>query len=103
MAKTKAKKTPKAPARKPDPEVWAQPKFKALLDGKGKLSSDGLKIMIENQRGINGKLYDALEDAIKAIQKANPEHGKKGSPLDKALALVKTVPGDGPPGCPGGN
>ena len=96
----------KAKARKPDPKVWAKPKFKALLGPTGCVSCDGLKLMIENQRGINGKLYEAIEAAIKIILKDHPARaqskGKKPSPLSEALALVKSVPGDGPPGCPTG-
>ena len=107
MAKKKAKKA-KARVQRPDPKVWAKRDFKALRGPTGCMSCDGLKIMVENQRGINGKLYEAIEEAINAIKKSNPESvakNKRGepSPLAKALALVKTVPGDGPPGCPGGN
>jgi len=104
-ATKKAKAKAKAKARKPDPKVWALPKFRTLLDGNGCVSADALKLVIENQRGINGKLYEAIEEAIKAIKKDHPERAKanngKPSPLAEALALVKTVPGDGPPGCPG--
>jgi hypothetical protein len=100
MPKKKAKK---AKVPRPDPKVWAKPKFKTLLGPTGCISCDGLKLIVENQRGINGKLYEAIEAAIKIIQKDHPDRGKKGSPLSEALALVKSVPGDGPPGCPGGN
>jgi hypothetical protein len=101
MATKKAKKA-KARKRRPDPKVWAQPKFKALLDSKGCMSCAGLKIMVENQRGINGKLYEAIEAAINAIKQDHPATGKRGGPLDEALILVQSVPGDGPPGCTGG-
>lgn len=105
MATKKAKKA-KARKRRPDPKVWALPQFKALLDENGCMSCAGLKIMVENQRGINTKLYESIEAAIETMLEDHPNQKGKNSPLSKALALVRKVPGSGPPECqssgPGG-
>jgi hypothetical protein len=98
MAKKKAKKAEKR-RRRPNPKVWALPQFKALLDENGCLSCAGLKIMVENQRDINTKLYESIEAAIETLLADRPHRQAKSSPLSRALALVRTVPGSGPPEC----
>jgi hypothetical protein len=74
-------------ARTPNKELWAKPEFKALLDAKGNLTPDGLKLIVENQRQINTRLYEGLRALFY-------DH-----PLLKAYEEVKKIPGDGPPGC----
>lgn len=77
-------------ARKPDGELWKTKPFKDLLDAKGNITPDGHKIMIENQRRINGKIYVALEaifDAAKTLAES------------KGAEYVEAIPGDEPPGC----
>jgi hypothetical protein len=101
MPKKKAKKAT-AKKRRPDPAVWALPQFKALLDENGCMSCAGLKIMVENQRDINTKLYESIEAAIETMLEDHPNRKEKSSPLSKALALVRTVPGSGPPECKSG-
>lgn|SRR2546425_12231832 len=102
MAKKKAKKAT-AKARKPDLGVWALPRFKALLDPTtGHLGPDSLKIIVENQRQINTFLYESIEAVIETVLADNPHHAKKASPLSQALALVRKVPGSGPPECASG-
>ena len=104
MATKKAKAAKKKKrVRRPDPKVWALPQFKALLDGNSCMSCEGVKIMVENQRGINTKLYESIEAAIEAIQEDHKQQGKRSSALARALALVRTVPGSGPPECLGGD
>ncbi len=103
MATKKAKKAKagnrRKPKRQPDREVWSLPQFKALLNDRGCMTCEGLKIMIENQRDINTKLYESIEAAIETILQDHPHLSAKSSPLSKALALVRTVPGSGPPEC----
>src|SRR5260221_7743506 len=103
---TKKAKTAKAKAGKArtklrsiDAQVWALPQFKALLNDRGCMTCEGLKIMIENQRDINTKLYESIEAAIETILQDHPHLSAKSSPLSKALALVRTAPGSGPPEC----
>jgi len=77
-------------ARQPDPALWRTKPFKELLDAQGNITPDGHKIMIENQRRINGKIYVALEaifDAAKALAESD------------AAGYVEAIPGDEPPGC----
>jgi hypothetical protein len=73
--------------RTPNKELWEKPEFKALLDASGNISHDGLKLIVENQRQINTRLYAGLRALF------------QDSPLFKAYEDVKKVPGDGPPGC----
>src|SRR5712692_11817504 len=102
MAKKKAKKA-RAKKRTPDPKVWAIPKFKALLGKKtGDITPDALKLIVENQRDINTKLYESIEAAIETMLEDHPHRQEKSSPLSQALALVKKVPGSGPPECASG-
>ncbi len=105
MAKKKSKGA-RAKARTPDPEIWAKPQFKALLDENACMTCEGLKLMVENQRDINTKLYQSIEATIKTILQDHPLRDKRGNPLAAALKLVQQVPGSGPPECkedgPGG-
>ena len=77
-------------AQKPDAALWQTKKFKALLDANGDISPDGLKIIIENQRQINGKIYVALEAIFDAANALANSDGAK---------YVESIPGDEPPGC----
>jgi hypothetical protein len=100
MPATKTKKTTTA-KREPNLEVWSKKEFKQLLDpDTAELTSDGLKVVIQNQRGINGKLYKAILGVIDALEKLGPRTKSVSDPLMQAKALAASVPGDGPPGCP---
>lgn len=96
--KAKAGKTSKG-KREPDAAVWALPQFKALLDENDCMTCAGVKIMVENQRDINTKLYESIEAVLESMLESLPRGPAKGNPLAKALADVRTVPGSGPPEC----
>ena len=96
--KAKAGKTSKG-KRQPDVAVWALPQFKDLLDDNGCMTCAGVKIMVENQRDINTKLYESIEAVLESMLDSLPRGPAKGNPLAKALDLVRTVPGSGPPEC----
>ena len=107
---TKKAKTAKAKAGKArtqlrsiDAQVWALPQFKALLNRRGCMTCAGLKIMVENQRDINTKLYESIETALETLATEYPPGGGKISDdLSEALAKVRKVPGSGPPECKSG-
>jgi len=104
---TKKAKTAKAKAGKArtqlrsiDAQVWALPQFKALLNKGGCMTCAGLKIMVENQRDINTKLYESIETALETLATEYPPGGGTISDdLANALAKVREVPGSGPPEC----
>src|SRR3977135_2809895 len=109
MATKKAKKakakTAKARTqlRPIDAQVWALPQFKALLNKRGCMTCAGLKIMVENQRDINTKLYESIETALETLAADHPPgRGKSSDKLSKDLAKVREVPGSGPPECKSG-
>jgi hypothetical protein len=104
MATKKAKKAKAGQAtsrlRPIDAEVWALPQFKALLNKRGCMTCAGLKIMVENQRDINTKLYESIETALETLVADHlPGAGKASSALSDALTKVREVPGSGPPEC----
>src|SRR5258706_1181041 len=106
---TKKAKTARAKAGKArtqlrsiDAQVWALPQFKALLNKRGCMTCAGLKIMVENQRDINTKLYESIETALETLAADHPGGGKISDDLSKALAKVREVPGSGPPECKSG-
>jgi len=75
----------------PNKELWQKPSFeKVLSDRDGNITADGLKEIVEHQRLINGKFYEAILLIIA---------GKSSD----AASLVAEVPGEEPPGCPGSN
>jgi hypothetical protein len=83
----------------PNKQLWGTPAFKALLDKKGNITADGCKIIVENQRQINTRLYEGL----RALFYAHPQFDRESGPLAGAYADIRKVPGDGPPGCSSGS
>ena len=99
--KAKASKATYQKNRDPNPEIWALPRFSALLDDDDCMTCSGVKIMVENQRNINTILYESLETVIETVLKSQSSEKRKDkrNPLREALAQVKKVPGSGPPEC----
>lgn len=80
-------------------KLWATDEAKLVLT-KGKLTQEGLKIIVENQRDINTNIYEAL-DLIE--KKLNPiEKTAKSKKSSRLHDLIEAIPGPGFPGCAGG-
>src|SRR5437764_15469659 len=101
MVKKKAKKGKKAKAvrrRRPDKKLWATAEAKRVLSAEGELTMDSLKLIVENQREINTKIYRSLK-LIAKTRKAGAGSSKMASDADKLFELAEAIPGPGFPGC----
>jgi hypothetical protein len=97
------KKTVALPSTPPKIDWSNREEVIKLLETDGRVLTAGEKKLLDGQRQINGRFFEAISTLLELMSPAKGHSAKAAKIRARSLAALKdsfkTVPGDGPPGC----